>query len=151
MYMLFFFFFNDPATPEIYTLSLHDALPILPLPRLPRAAGGGRARVPGAASGQRRAIRRLAPGARGRPRLGVVPESRRRVRGEQPVAPALRRYRGARAPRAEPRRDVLLAAHAPRGRGDLVDAGRAHGLGVVAGAAHPPERQVGCALVSGLG
>src|SRR5690349_22400507 len=23
------FFFNDPATPEIYTLSLHDALPIL--------------------------------------------------------------------------------------------------------------------------
>src|ERR1039457_3267769 len=25
---LFFFFFNDTATPEIYTLSLHDALPI---------------------------------------------------------------------------------------------------------------------------
>src|SRR3712207_8948874 len=25
---LLFFFFNDPATPEIYTLSLHDALPI---------------------------------------------------------------------------------------------------------------------------
>src|SRR5690348_18076746 len=25
---LFFFFFNDPATTEIYTLSLHDALPI---------------------------------------------------------------------------------------------------------------------------
>src|SRR5437867_5500616 len=24
----YFFFFNDPATPEIYTLSLHDALPI---------------------------------------------------------------------------------------------------------------------------
>src|SRR3712207_7714118 len=24
-----FFFFNDPATPEIYTLPLHDALPIL--------------------------------------------------------------------------------------------------------------------------
>src|SRR6202521_6235087 len=23
-----FFFFNDPATPEIYALSLHDALPI---------------------------------------------------------------------------------------------------------------------------
>src|SRR2546422_8567886 len=27
--MLFFFFFNDTATTEIYTLSLHDALPIL--------------------------------------------------------------------------------------------------------------------------
>src|SRR3712207_6981154 len=25
-----FFFFNDPATPEIYTLPLHDALPISP-------------------------------------------------------------------------------------------------------------------------
>src|SRR5438046_5361226 len=28
MYFLTFFFFNDPATSEIYTLSLHDALPI---------------------------------------------------------------------------------------------------------------------------
>src|SRR5690349_22745738 len=25
-----FFFFDDPATPQIYTLSLHDALPIYP-------------------------------------------------------------------------------------------------------------------------
>src|SRR2546430_12548391 len=29
----FFFFFNDTATTEIYTLSLHDALPILFLNR----------------------------------------------------------------------------------------------------------------------
>src|ERR1039457_7592198 len=28
---LWFFFFNDTATTEIYTLSLHDALPIYPL------------------------------------------------------------------------------------------------------------------------
>src|SRR3712207_8296443 len=28
MHELFLFFFNDTATPEIYTLSLHDALPI---------------------------------------------------------------------------------------------------------------------------
>src|SRR2546428_13578242 len=28
---LFFFFFNDTATTEIYTLSLHDALPIYSL------------------------------------------------------------------------------------------------------------------------
>src|SRR5206468_13102999 len=27
-HLLFFFFFNDTATTEIYTLSLHDALPI---------------------------------------------------------------------------------------------------------------------------
>src|SRR2546427_8946106 len=36
---LLFFFFNDTATTEIYTLSLHDALPICPDPR-----GQGRAR-----------------------------------------------------------------------------------------------------------
>src|SRR3712207_7356860 len=28
-YIFLFFFFNDTATTEIYTLSLHDALPIL--------------------------------------------------------------------------------------------------------------------------
>src|SRR5260221_2252991 len=32
---MFFFFFNDTATTEIYTLSLHDALPIFV-----RASGG---------------------------------------------------------------------------------------------------------------
>src|SRR2546421_4336382 len=36
--MFLFFFFNDTATTEIYTLSLHDALPILVGPLL-RAAG----------------------------------------------------------------------------------------------------------------
>src|SRR2546429_3099319 len=45
----FFFFFNDTATTEIYTLSLHDALPIsaaelefahLAQPELPRPAPG---------------------------------------------------------------------------------------------------------------
>src|SRR5215217_9683231 len=29
-WFFFFFFFNDTATTEIYTLSLHDALPIYP-------------------------------------------------------------------------------------------------------------------------
>src|SRR5256886_16693476 len=29
-FLSFFFFFNDTATTEIYTLSLHDALPISP-------------------------------------------------------------------------------------------------------------------------
>src|SRR2546429_7409886 len=29
--MFFYFFFNDTATTEIYTLSLHDALPIFPM------------------------------------------------------------------------------------------------------------------------
>src|SRR5260370_7399742 len=34
-----FFFFNDTATTEIYTLSLHDALPISAIPRAGCAAG----------------------------------------------------------------------------------------------------------------
>src|SRR5258708_31664299 len=35
--LFFFFFFNDTATTEIYTLSLHDALPIWCQPRSIRA------------------------------------------------------------------------------------------------------------------
>src|SRR3712207_7092080 len=41
----FFFFFNDTATTEIYTLSLHDALPISP--RVPSGSGGNPRAVPG--------------------------------------------------------------------------------------------------------
>src|SRR3712207_9436479 len=37
-----FFFFNDTATTEIYTLSLHDALPIFYHPILRRAANAHR-------------------------------------------------------------------------------------------------------------
>src|SRR5688572_32174148 len=53
LYILVFFFFNDTATTEIYTLSLHDALPIWGSTHRsgrPKAAqrwrwcGGGRAR-----------------------------------------------------------------------------------------------------------
>ena len=36
-----FFFFNDTATTEIYTLSLHDALPILKVPKVPYIEIGG--------------------------------------------------------------------------------------------------------------
>src|SRR3712207_6975625 len=57
---LFFFFFNDTATTEIYTLSLHDALPILPAERqdgnLGRRTGGGATRTP--YLGRRPAVRR---------------------------------------------------------------------------------------------
>src|SRR3712207_6923943 len=37
-----FFFFNDTATTEIYTLSLHDALPISPGATLPRRRAAAR-------------------------------------------------------------------------------------------------------------
>src|SRR6478672_13685162 len=36
LFFFLFFFFNDTATTEIYTLSLHDALPISPCPRWSR-------------------------------------------------------------------------------------------------------------------
>src|SRR3712207_9010519 len=42
--MLFFFFFNDTATTEIYTLSLHDALPIFPVRGRGTRAGSSRTR-----------------------------------------------------------------------------------------------------------
>src|SRR3712207_7384377 len=64
-----FFFFNDTATTEIYTLSLHDALPICD----PPAAGGGRS-PPRAASRRtsacpgRSACRRTRRPRRGSPR-----------------------------------------------------------------------------------
>src|SRR2546427_9015404 len=41
LYFLFLFFFNDTATTEIYTLSLHDALPISVVCR------PGQGRIPG--------------------------------------------------------------------------------------------------------
>src|ERR1022692_142042 len=44
-FLFFFFFFNDTATTEIYTLSLHDALPISSL-RTPWPARPARARWP---------------------------------------------------------------------------------------------------------
>src|SRR2546429_8261522 len=43
-----FFFFNDTATTEIYTLSLHDALPICRRVRPGRGHGRGAAGRPGA-------------------------------------------------------------------------------------------------------
>src|SRR3712207_8492808 len=56
---MYYFFFNDTATTEIYTLSLHDALPIchrhLPSVRDETGPGG---RVP--------ALRRRPPGCLGR-------------------------------------------------------------------------------------
>src|SRR6266436_10000517 len=58
--MSFFFFFNDTATTEIYTLSLHDALPICGLrATVPRSRSGGGTGCDGA-----RAAARIQAGAR---------------------------------------------------------------------------------------
>src|SRR2546429_9680639 len=50
----FFFFFNDTATTEIYTLSLHDALPICVPRGGAHALGGG---PPSFVAARRRAMR----------------------------------------------------------------------------------------------
>src|SRR5215467_16166483 len=58
-FFFFFFFFNDTATTEIYTLSLHDALPIFRdrrqspgFARTGRASDGGTAVRGGRAAGR---------------------------------------------------------------------------------------------------
>src|SRR6266481_3566815 len=60
-FCFFFFFFNDTATTEIYTLSLHDALPISPpgngpwfirlaLPKATACAPNGSSAISGSSS-----------------------------------------------------------------------------------------------------
>src|SRR3712207_9562269 len=57
-----FFFFNDTATTEIYTLSLHDALPISQRALLDLAGslGGDAQHLPGLAEGVQLAVRVVA-------------------------------------------------------------------------------------------
>src|SRR3712207_8753222 len=65
MVLYSFFFFNDTATTEIYTLSLHDALPICGLGREAAPGGRGRAGRPGGGAAPR-ARERLRAAHRGR-------------------------------------------------------------------------------------
>src|SRR5438105_7990333 len=51
---VFFFFFNDTATTEIYTLSLHDALPIFARAEVARREARGRRAQPLDAPRERR-------------------------------------------------------------------------------------------------
>src|SRR3712207_8454234 len=65
-----FFFFNDTATTEIYTLSLHDALPIW-LP--PPTATSGRPARPGTDRGPPSPAGRAQPAARPAERAVAAP------------------------------------------------------------------------------
>src|SRR2546430_5712183 len=67
--MFYFFFFNDTATTEIYTLSLHDALPISPVRRGRRSSSGATARPV-----------RSAGSTCGRTPSSVAPEDRKSTR-----------------------------------------------------------------------
>src|SRR5439155_21291293 len=71
LYIIPLFFFNDTATTEIYTLSLHDALPISRGVRRHPPPFRGEGRGAGRAGG-----RRLRPSPRGDPRHAA-----RRTRG----------------------------------------------------------------------
>src|SRR3989441_6429486 len=94
----FFFFFNDTATTEIYTLSLHDALPISDQGRLRIASARHRPRLydrhrwrleidsPGVCPGDRRAgpPRRPVVDPRGLGRARAI-RRRNRVPGSAPL------------------------------------------------------------------
>src|SRR3989454_5654608 len=91
-----FFFFNDTATTEIYTLSLHDALPIYPVrrgdlgrrrPHRPRGDGG---RLPRGGRGRREA-RGVADPSGDRSPQGSRVSPRQQGRDARAGAPALRR------------------------------------------------------------
>src|SRR3712207_7439554 len=71
-----FFFFNDTATTEIYTLSLHDALPISRRPGWRAGRSGRRAGGPGLSPP------RTCSRGSGR-RRGTPPPSRSRGRSEE--------------------------------------------------------------------
>src|SRR6266496_4441515 len=87
--IFFFFFFNYTATTEIYTLSLHDALPLRPAAEAgllpPAGAGRADAGVAGPAPvGRRRLVVRVQVGRRpragprrGRPAAAAFPQGQR--------------------------------------------------------------------------
>src|SRR2546430_13621671 len=86
--LVFFFFFNDTATTEIYTLSLHDALPISittqEIPGMSPRAIASRASFASDAAGASQTTR-----SAGAPTVMVpVPRARRKIRALFPVASA---------------------------------------------------------------
>src|SRR3712207_8458879 len=80
--MLFCFFFNEPAPPEIYTLSLHYALPICPR-RCPRGAPPSRPRRPRPAAPTRAARGRPGGDRSAGPERAGRRSARRRRRSEE--------------------------------------------------------------------
>src|SRR2546422_6420076 len=102
------FFFNDTATTEIYTLSLHDALPICPDSRVGPVSPPRPGRDRRAASVRGGAARRSGREG-GRPR---------RAAADGDADPPLARAHVVRRPRRD------RAARAPAGAGDEI--GRAH-------------------------
>src|SRR3712207_9267267 len=109
------FFFNNTATTEIYTLPLHDALPISHAPRPPAtaAADAGRPAVGAGGGAGARDGRRAHPGA---PAAGAAPPAGegpgRQPQAGQRLRPALLVLRDPGVPRR-----VRLARPAGAARG----------------------------------
>src|SRR3989442_12793560 len=112
----FFFFFNDTATTEIYTLSLHDALPIYdpPRDRAPLPA----VRLPAGGRGVQGPVDRVATEHRGARHLSARvarPVAARPRPGGPAACPHPRTPRG--RPRPRPRRARLTSGPCPYPRG----------------------------------
>src|SRR3712207_8166425 len=73
---MYVFFYNDTATTEIYTLSLHDALPIF-------AAGGGRVLRGSVHAGDHAVERRRGGGDQGRRDVGAAAQEGPHRRSEE--------------------------------------------------------------------
>src|SRR3989449_5092196 len=114
MLLFFFFFFNDTATTEIYTLSLHDALPICR--HQPGGEDGGDPET-GRGAERRLADEAFGEGREGEERERAGEEQQGGVHGlAQRPAPALPSGRRDGAAEAEP------GGGAERDRGQLGDA-----------------------------
>src|SRR2546422_87195 len=149
--IIFFFFFNDTATTEIYTLSLHDALPIyggrVGPDGLSRVPGGYRStpRKPRAGTPRRQCTRgseaalyfRAARGL-----AGAHPGAARRAGGSRRPPPGRVRTGVPTRPRAARRSRVRSAARLCT----LPGAGQTEGVGLHGG----PRRQ-SAGVASGAG
>src|SRR6266481_3279089 len=88
LFFFFFFFFNDTATTEIYTLSLHDALPICRPPRAqPRLRDSASPRRGGGSWEARRVSNRWNHRPRRRKRRQARQRQRDRLAPNPPSAP----------------------------------------------------------------
>src|SRR5439155_11246927 len=105
-----FFFFNDPTTTEIYTLSLHDALPIFHhVCRDRRASAGGLRR--GACGFD---VEERDRGAGTRQRLRVLAAKASRAAGDDRDVPVEREQRGRGGRRRHSRVAVACRRVVPR-------------------------------------
>src|SRR3989442_2816652 len=132
-YIFSFFFFNDTATTEIYTLSLHDALPIsADEQRAHPAAEQPDAHQPAVHTPRRRRLA-LAP---------VPPERlRRQVLGGEPAGSALPRAHGAGAllARSGEAQAALRRGDADHPRGEALARAVPGGRGLRRGEASPVQ------------